>query len=159
MAIPRRFLLPRSIIRPPRPDRGCSRRSAAETLVCVVLLFPFRIVPGELAGVAYPPDVVTRTVIFFVSVVQLSARNLFADLDRFQHRSVAETAAANVVNLATARLLEELMEAIDQVSAVNVVAHLLTLVSEHSVRTPGHRAAHQVSQKAGQLSPAMVWTS
>src|SRR4051794_29654566 len=81
---------------------------------------PAGVVAGELADVADPPDVVARPVRLRVRPRQLPPGDPLADVDRLQHRAVAEPPAADVVDLARPRRLEELVEGGDQVRRVDV---------------------------------------
>ena len=102
----------------------------------------------ELADVADPPDMVTSPILFGVGPVQLLAADLLADLDRLQHRAVAVTPAAHVVDLPAARRLEELVEGTDQIVAVDVVPNLLPSIAEDGVGCAFDIAFHEVSQEA-----------
>ena len=110
----------------------------------------------ELANIADVPNVIAHAIGIFVGVRQLVAGNFLAHLNRFQHAAMAEPRATDVVDFAAAGGAIKVIESLDQVVAVNVVANLFTLVAEHFVRSLSHRALHQVGQKAVQLSAAVV---
>src|SRR5215510_3316381 len=93
-----------------------------------------------------------------VRPVDLASAQLLAHPYRLEHRTVAEATASDVVDLSDTRLGEEFAERADKVGAVNVVAHLLALVSVHDVRGPGHRALHQIRKKPVELRARMVRT-
>src|SRR5947209_10596183 len=98
----------------------------------------------KFPNVTDPPDVIADSVIFLVRPSQLSPANFLTQLDRFQHRTVAVPAAADVVNLARARGANELNERIDQIVAVDVVAHLFAAVTKDSIGPTRHSADHKV---------------
>ncbi len=64
--------------------------------------------------------------------------------------------AADVVDGRGLRLLVEEQEGVDEVGAVQVVAHLLALVAEDRVGVAGHGALHQVGEEAVQLGAGVV---
>src|SRR5258706_553975 len=82
--------------------------------------------------------------------------NLFAKRDCFHHGAVAIPPAADVVDLAGAGFLEELMEGADEIGAVDVVANLLFLVPEDGIGGLGDRTLHQVGEKTMQLGARMI---
>src|SRR5205814_1880499 len=102
---------------------------------------PVRVVAGELAHVADPPDVIAGAVGFGVRPLHRPGGELLADRDGLEHRTVAEAAAADVVNLSRTRGAPEAVEGGDQIGAVDVVADLLAAVAEDGVRPAGRRAA------------------
>ena len=122
-----------------------------ENSVQTVAKFPIRIVLLEFPNVADPPDVIADTVCFFVLPFQFPAANLFAELDCFQHRTVALPAAPNIVNLAYPRSANEFLEGLDQIKTVNVVTHLFAFVSQHAIRTTSNGADHQVRKEPVKL--------
>ena len=87
---------------------------------------------------------------------QLAAGDPLADLDRLQHRAVAEAPAADVVDGGGARGPAEGVEGGDQVGAVDVVADLLAVVAEDGVRSAGDGALHQVGEEAVQLGAGVL---
>src|SRR5512146_1233354 len=99
----------------------------------IVYHVPVRVMRLEFIQVTDVPDVVTDAVLFGISPIDLAGRNLLAKLDSLEHRAVAEATAPHVVNLAVAGIFIELVERVDQVGGVDVVAHLLTLVAENGV--------------------------
>ena len=112
----------------------------------VVLESPLRIMRLEAAVVADPPDVVADPVRVLVRPVELLADDLLGQLDRLEHRGVAEATPADVVDLADPGLAEELVEGRDQVEAVDRVADLLALVAEDRV---GVRSSRSASRRRG----------
>ena len=58
------------------------------------------------------------------------------------------SAAAKVVHFAGARRVEKLPERLDEIVAVDVVAHLFPLVAENAVGFARHGAFHQVGEEA-----------
>src|SRR5665811_1586735 len=111
----------------------------------VVLELPAGEVAFERAEIADPPAVVTDPRRLAERPVELSTRDLLAERDRLEHRAVALTPAADVVDGRRARLGVEDGESVHEVGAVDVVAHLLAVVAADDVGIAGHRAAHPVS--------------
>ena len=61
------------------------------------------------------------------------AGEAFDELEGLENRAGVRLAAAEVVDLAAARVLDELVHEARHVAAVNVVAHLFALVAEDPV--------------------------
>ncbi len=64
-------------------------------------------------------------------------------------------APTDVVDLADARRPNERGKSLDQVEAVNVVAHLFALVAENAIGPAADGAFHEVGEKPVQLGPGM----
>ena len=62
--------------------------------------FPVGIMRLKLADITYVPDMVAHAIVFLVGMLQLASGYLFAHLDRFEHRTIAEAAAADIVDFA-----------------------------------------------------------
>ena len=62
--------------------------------------FPVGIMRLELADITYIPDMIAHAIIFLVGMFQLTTGDFFAHLDRFEHRTITEAAAADVVDFA-----------------------------------------------------------
>src|SRR5947199_9044193 len=105
----------------------------------------------ELLDVTDPPDVIADAIRLDVFGVHAPAGDLLAQEDGLQHRAVAETRAAHVVDLARPRILIEVIEGVDEIEAVNVVAHLFAVVAEGPVFPAVDGALHQPGEKAVQL--------
>ena len=61
----------------------------------------------ELAHVAHPPNVVADAIGLFIIPGQFSAADFFTQIDCLEHRTVAVSAPADVVNLSRARRADE----------------------------------------------------
>ena len=83
-----------------------------------------------------PPDVIADPIPIEIGPVRALARDLLAHLDGFEHRAVAEPAATDVVHLADARRLHELVEGPDEVATVYCIAYLLSFVPVNAVLLP-----------------------
>lgn len=118
--------------------------------------FPIWIVRLKFTHVADIPDVIAHAIAILVGSCERLARDRFADLNCLQHGTVAKATAANVVYLARTGIAIELIERLNQVVRVNVVTHLLALISKHRVGQFGHGALHQVRQKTMQLGTAVI---
>src|SRR6516162_9856013 len=128
-----------------------------ENFTEAVAELPLGIMVLELAHVTDPPNVVTDPVVFLVSPLQLAAADGFAQVDGFEHGAVRMAAAAHVEDFTAARLEKELPESLDQIMAVDVIAHLFAAITEDAVRLPGNGAAHQVRKEAVQLGAGVRW--
>ena len=100
---------------------------------------------------------VASPVVLGIGAIEFLTGQFFAYLDGFQHRAMAETTAADIVNFPAARCFVKVIKRLNQIVAVNVVTDLLALVAEHGVRRTCHGAFHQVGKKTVKLSPAVVW--
>src|SRR4051812_2323707 len=100
-------------------------------------------VRAKLCNVAHPPDMVADAVVLHVLRLHPVAGDLLAEYDRLKHRTVAEAAPSHVVRLAGAGGAIEVMECVYEIGAVDIVAHLLPLVSEDPVLLPRHGTLHQ----------------
>src|SRR5262245_4918415 len=96
----------------------------------------------ELARVANVPDMVANSIVVSIGDIQLSTRNPFRHLNRFEHRAVAVPATSSIIHLAGSGRLAVVPEHIHQVVGMNVVANLLPLVTENGVRGAGDDALH-----------------
>src|SRR5215203_816275 len=103
---------------------------------------PTRIVLLKLSHVADPPDVIANSVTFFVAPGELPAADLLAQLNRFAHRTIAVSAAAEVVDLAASRRVDEGRKCFHQIEAVDVIAHLLAAITEDAIWPSRDRALH-----------------
>ena len=110
----------------------------------------------KLSHIADPPDVVSDPVRLLVAPSQFASTYFLAKGNRFEHRTVAVPAAADVVHFSAARRANELCKRFDQVEAVDVITNLFALVSEDAVRPAAHRTDHQVRQETVQLRPGRV---
>src|SRR5512135_2213828 len=105
----------------------------------------------EFGDIAYPPYMVAFTAGLFIAPIELFLGDLFANLDGFQHGTVADASAADVIDLTMSRRFEKLIKSPDQIPAVDIVPDLLALVSENDVGLRQGRALHQISQKTVEL--------
>ena len=105
----------------------------------VILEFPY---------VTDPPDMVANPAGFFVSTMELLFSDLLTDRDCFKHRATTEATATNIVDFGDSRSRIEMVKGIHQIVTVNVVAHLLALVTKDTVGIPGYRTLHKVRKEA-----------
>src|SRR5215510_9466826 len=111
---------------------------------------------AKLAHVADPPDVVADAVSLGVGPRELLSGNILTQTNGLQHRTVAEAAAAQIIDLCDPGGLVKLEEGVNQVEAVNIIPDLFSLVAEDSVGGAGHHATHKIGQEPMQLAPRMV---
>lgn len=114
--------------------------------------------PLKFRDVADPPDVVAAPIFGNIFGMKFVSGNLFAERNRFEHRAIAVACAAHVIDLTASRSVEERVKRTNQVSAVNVVPHLLFFVAEDGVRRFRNSALHQISQESVKLCSRMIWT-
>jgi len=88
----------------------------------------------EFADVGHLPYMIPRARPVNVSVLQLFPDCFLTDGDGLLHGAIAVPRATRVVNLARSRVLVKTVEGIHQVVTVDIVSHLLALVTKHRVR-------------------------
>ena len=110
--------------------------------------FPFGIVRLEFGKVRNVADVVALAVLIHVLPVQLFPGHLLDFADGFEHRNAVLAAAAEVVDLAGARIGGEFLNRAHHIVAMNIVANLLALVAEDGIGSAGNGHLHQVGKKA-----------
>src|SRR5437867_11451517 len=104
---------------------------------------------------ADPPNMVTHSVSVIILGLELSARYIHCESDRFRHGYVGEAASTDVVNLSRSGRLEEMPECVNEVRCMNVVANLLSLISINCIRTTSQNALDEIGQEAVQLGSAV----
>jgi len=109
--------------------------------------FPAWIMRLKFSHVADPPDMIADAIGFFVAPIQLFAADFFAHCDGLQHGTVTVPAAANVIDLSATRRANEFGKRLDQIEAVDIVAHLFALVAKHAIRSAVDRADHQIRKE------------
>src|SRR6266404_6703793 len=127
----------------------------AQNSAKIVTELPVRVMTLEFSNVADPPDLIADPVLFFVLPFQFSAADLLAKIDRFQHRTIAMPAAADVVNLARSRRANEFSERFHEIETVNVVAHLFAFVAEHAIGALLYGADHEIRKKSVELGAGL----
>src|SRR5258708_323230 len=98
----------------------------------------------KFSDIADPPDMITNPVIAGIGIVHFIPGHLLAISDRFQHGAIGMSASAGIVDFSGSRVLVKMPEHVYQVVAVDIIAHLLTFVTENSVWIAGNRAFHKV---------------
>src|SRR5262249_46370833 len=122
----------------------------------IVALVPAGVPFGEPPCAADPPDVIAGSRRVDVGPPQPLAGDLFTEPNRFEHRTTAEAPAAHVVDLAKPRVAIKVIDRVDVVVAVDVVADLLGLVPKNGVRQTFNHAPHQICEEAVKLYAGMV---
>ena len=115
-----------------------------EDLVKVVTIFPPWVVFLKPTHVADPPDMVADSAGIIIAPVQFFPRNLFAQSNGFQHGTIAEPTASHVIHLGHAGTLIEMVQAIHEIVGMDVIPHLLSLVSDDVVGFAFHGANHDI---------------
>ena len=103
-----------------------------------------------------PPNVVPFSILFFIGPIHWLPRDRLTELNGFQHRTIAEPAAAHIVDFSISRILEKRMERPHEIGAVNIVSNLFPFVAVHRVGIPGRRALHQVGQETVELRTRVI---
>jgi hypothetical protein len=114
----------------------------------IIFKLPLGIVLLKTRKVTNPPNVISSPVFVDVSRIKRLSGDLLAYLDGFQHGTVAESAAAHVIDLAATRFFKKLVENPNQIRTVNVVADLFFLVSENRIRRAGYCTFHQIGKES-----------
>ena len=96
----------------------------------------------EFPHITDPPDVVADAIGLLIMPGESAAADFFTERNRFQHRAIAKAPTAHVVNLRHARLIDKGSKRFHQIEAVNVVAHLLALVTENAIGAADDAAFH-----------------
>src|SRR5690606_8109509 len=112
---------------------------------------PLRITLFEFAEIADVPDMISASIVLRVGQIKLAPRDLLTDFNRFKHGTIAFASSTHVVNLANPGSPENGIECRDQVRRMDVVADLLTLVSENGIGRSRCGAFHEIRQKPVQL--------
>src|SRR5438105_5998938 len=120
-----------------------------------VLLSPGWIAPLELRRVADPPDMIADAVLIAVRPAKLLSSDVFAQVNRFKHRATIPPASADVEHFGNGGSPVKLQQRADEIVTMNVVAHLLCLVSAHDVWNAFHTTFHQIREEAMQWYAGM----
>src|SRR5205814_8989036 len=102
----------------------------------------------KFAVITNPPDVIANSIFLLVFPRHFSAADLFAQADCLEDRAVGMAGAADVVNFTRLRRFDKCRKRLDQVKAMNVVAHLLAFVSENAIRPSTHGADHKIREES-----------
>src|SRR5216684_7451490 len=119
----------------------------AKNRIYIVSELILRIMRLKPADVADPPDVVTHAIGRHVFPFHLAPRNFLTHGDRFEHGTIRKSAPADVIHLRRAGLFKEKIECPDKVGTVQIIAYLLTLITEYRIWSSRHVALHQKGQK------------
>src|SRR5439155_23052953 len=109
----------------------------AQNRLNIVLNLPVRIVAHEFAQVTDVPDMVAKAILIRVRPVQFTSSDALTKFNCLEHGAIAVGPSADVVYLARARLLIELVERANEIRAVNIVARLFAFVAEDGIRRAG----------------------
>src|SRR3954447_10403028 len=109
----------------------------------------------EFPHIANPPNVIADPVVLHVFPRKFATAYFLAEPNPLEHRAIGMATAPDVVNFRDARSPNELHERLHQIEAVNVVPHLLPLITEDAVRPPTRRAFHEIGKKTVQLRSRM----
>ena len=130
-----------------------------EDTVHVIPVIPFRVIVSEALDVADPPDVIANAVGVRIAPIEFVSRDGLAFINSLKDGAIAVSSASHVINPGYAGLEIKLIKGADQIVTVNIVAHLLPLVTDDRVRAPGHRALHQICQETVQLRASVSGTA
>ena len=101
-------------------------------------------------------DMVSGPRLVDVSYVDRSAADLPDQTDRFEEGATVFPAAADIVNLSAAWVLEEFPDKTGHIEGVDIVADLFPMIAKDGILLCGVMALHKIVQEAVQLDPAMV---
>jgi len=116
---------------------------------------PFRIVAPKFPEIRDVANVIALARFLDVAPIQLPPGHLFNPPDGFQYGDAVFAAPTQIVNLAGPWTGGKLLDRAHYVVAVNIVAHLLALITKDRVRAPCQRDLYQVRQIAMQLHAGM----
>ena len=86
-----------------------------------------RLKRGDITG---PPPVIARPLTRAALPVEATARHSLTQVDGFEHRAVARTSAAKVVDCGGARIPMECLARADHVGPVDIVSNLFRVIAE-----------------------------
>src|ERR1022692_2690628 len=117
---------------------------------------PGRVVGAHLAEIADVADVVALPVLLDVLVAHFTAGQLGDTVECLEDRDAIGPATADIVDLAAARPLPELVDEPRDIERVDVIANLLALVAKYLVGAALDVALDEVAQKTMQFHAAVV---
>jgi hypothetical protein len=103
---------------------------------------------GQIADVT---DVVALAILVDVLPNHPFAGHFFRDSERLKNRTTVAPTAAKVIDLAAARRFNEALDEAHDISGMNVIADLLTLVPVNRVFAPLHIALDEIAEEPVQL--------
>src|SRR5438046_3578985 len=89
---------------------------------------------------------IAHTVLVAVDDLRLFTGDRFNLFDCFQYRNVRVPRTAEVVNLAWPRVPVKIVECVNDVGRMDIVAHLFALIAQNRVRNSSHDGRDQVSE-------------
>ena len=101
----------------------------------------------ELRYIGDIPDVVAGAVLWLIFIYRLFAKNLFHLFYGLKDRDVGMTAASGIIDLCRPRVLGKMPEHIHQIKAVDIVPHLLSIITKDGIGFPGGDTFNQIGQE------------
>src|SRR6185437_1413338 len=123
---------------PRREPIAQSRDDFRERGFEVVAISPFGIVSHELPDIANPPDMIADPVGILIGPFERPAGQALAQCNRLHDGAIRMASSAHIVHRARPGFLHEMPERADKIIRMNVVAHLLALVTEHLIGLAGN---------------------
>lgn len=117
---------------------------------------PRWIVGPHLAQVGIVADVVASSIVIEVSVNLSFAGEFFRDLECFENGGAVGLAATEVINFASAWILDEGCHETSDVERVNVIAHLFALVAEDLVFAAFEVAFNEVGKESMEFDAGVI---
>lgn len=117
---------------------------------------PIGVMRFHFTEVAVVADMISDAVLVDIGISLSFAGEFFNHGEGLQDRACVLFAAADVVNLPTARSGSEANDEAGDVFGVNIVAHLLTFIAENLVFTTLNVAADQITQEAVELDSRVI---
>ena len=101
---------------------------------------------------------VSATIGITVGPFQLPTSDLAAQVDRFENGTASLSAAPDVVDGSTKRVLVKMPECTDEVGAMDIIPNLFALVAKHCVRVLTDCTLRQVREEAVELGTGVPGT-
>src|ERR1700722_16578706 len=101
----------------------------------------------EFSHIADVPNMVADACIIRNGVRKFVATDLLNKPDCFEHRNVCVSRTAHIIDFAWPRRLIKFPECRNEIAAVNVVTHLLSFITENSVRFALNCADDEIGKK------------
>src|SRR6516165_2608720 len=118
---------------------------------------PLGIMRPQLGQIGDVADVITVSARTYIFVLHRFARNFAYGLERLQDRNRVLSSAPDVVNFCRAGSRDEAFDEPSDIEAMDVIANLLSLVTENTVRAPFKVALYQITQETVELDSAVIW--
>ena len=125
-------------------------------IIQVIFPIPLWIMLLELAKITDPPNMITNSISFRVTIIHFFSGDFLAYFNGFFHGTIGKPSSTSIIHFSSPRILVKMPKHIDQIVAMNIISYLFSFVTKNGVMFPRNRTFHKVRQKAVQFSPGMV---